>query len=162
MDASKLSYQGLYETLWVLAAFLVTAAACYPLYSMIRTDFFWFVSACSFAGFTYLRWVIFPLHSPLMFSFWFKVVLFFINVPIFLFVLRYFTEALATFDAFDFTYEEKAGQLVNFGLSPEDFNYLKNITILAGTNFLISIALFNLRTIQLIFKWRQVPQSLTS
>lgn len=148
--------------IWFLAAFIITFALTFRMYESVRSDFFWFLSAVSFAGFTYIRWIIFPEHSPLMFSFWVKMVMFFVNIPLFMLVLRYFTAALEVFDSFNFSYENRTGQLIVFGTPPELIAYIRNLTIFSGSVMLISIVLYQLRTIHLIFKWRQVPQSLTS
>lgn len=155
-------YRWVYEMIWFLAAFIITFAFTFKTYGSVRPDFFWFLSAVSFTAFTYVRWIIFPEHSPLMFSFWVKLVLFFANIPIFMLVLRYFTAALEVFDSYNFSYENREGQLIAFGISGELFSYIRNLTIFSGSVMLISIVLYQLRTIQLIFKWRQVPQSLTS
>jgi hypothetical protein len=155
-------YRWVYEIIWFLAAFILTFTLTFRIYGSIRPDFFWFLNAVSFSAFTYIRWIIFPVHSPLMFSFWVKVVLFFANIPIFMLVLRYFTASLEVFDSYNFSYENRAGQLIAFGTPLELVHYIKNLTIFSGSVMLISIVLYQLRTIQLIFKWRQVPQSLTS
>jgi hypothetical protein len=147
---------------WFLAAFIITFVATFKIFGSVRPDFFWFLSGISFGCFTYIRWIIFPEHSPLMFSFWVKVVMFFVNIPLFMLVLRYFTAALEVFDSFNFSYENRAGQLIAYGTPVELIAYIRDLTIFSGSVMLISIVLYQLRTIHLIFKWRQVPKSFSS
>lgn len=156
------TYRWLYEGLWFLAGLIISFALTYKLYGQIRSDFFWFITVVSFGGFTYLRWIIFPEHSPLMFSFWVKLVFLFLNIPLFFFVMRYFAAATEVFDSYNFSFEDRSGQLVSHGIPADLFDYLKTLTIFSATVMLISIVMYQLRAIQLIFKWRQVPQSLTS
>jgi hypothetical protein len=155
-------YRWVYEMTWFLAAFIITFVATFKIFGSVRPDFFWFLSSISFGAFTYIRWIIFPEHSPLMFSFWVKVVMFFVNIPLFMLVLRYFTAALEVFDSFNFSYENRAGQLIAYGTPVELIAYIRDLTIFSGSVMLISIVLYQLRTIHLIFKWRQVPKSFSS
>lgn len=162
MSNAYQTYRWLYEGLWFLAGLIISFALTYRLHGQIRTDFFWFITAVSFGGFTYLRWIIFPRHSPLMFSFWVKLVFLFLNIPLFFLVMRYFAAATEVFDSYNFSFENRSGQLVSYNIPADLFDYLKTLTIFSATAMLISIVMYQLRAIQLIFKWRQVPKSLTS
>jgi hypothetical protein len=155
-------YKWLYEGLWIIAALVITLAAVMDIRDYVQVYFFWYIAGCCFFAFTYLRWIIFPLHSPIMFSFWFKTAMIFFNIPIFLFVTRYFTAAMGVFDSFNFSYEDRDGQYLTKEIPFEAFDYIKTLTIFSASTMLISIVLFELRSIQLIFKWRQVPQTMTS
>jgi hypothetical protein len=162
MEKGHQQYQWLYEVLWLLAAGILTFGVTESLSGYVQSYFFWYLAGCTFMGFTYLRWIIFPLHSPIMFSFWFKMVMIFLNIPIFLFVTRYFTAAMGVFDSFNFSYEDREGQYLKNEIPFQTFDYLKTLTIFVASTMLIAIVLFELRAIQLIFKWRQVPQNMTS
>lgn len=162
MNQAYHQFKWMYEALWLLAAALITFAATHAIYGYIRTDFFVYLCVTSFLGFTYLRWILFPEHSPLMYSFWVKLVLVFVNIPFFMIVLRYFTAANEVFDSFNFSIENRPGQIMSAETPFPIFKQLKTVTTLASTTMLMAILMFELRAIHLIFKWRQVPQSMTS
>lgn len=153
-------FQWAYEILWVLASLIISVIACWSIKAYIREDFFWYIFGNMFLGLNYLRWIIFPRHSPVMYSFWFKMIMLLLNIPITLFVVRYFMAAMEVFDSFNFSFGDQAGQLVKFGTPLGVIFYVKQLTVFTISSFLVLILIFEIRALQLIFKWRQVPQSL--
>lgn len=73
--------------------------------------------------------------------------------------VKYFLSVLEVFDSFNFSYGNQAQNLILQGTPFEIIMYLRTLSIASVSSLLVLIIIFELRALQLIFKWRQVPQS---
>ncbi len=158
MNNRVLKLQWIAEALWVIASVILIAFVTWDMYTRVEQFFFYYIIITMFLGVNYLRWIIFPQHSPLMHSFWFKVVIILLNVPIFLLTIKYFMVILEIFDSFDFTQGVVEDNLIEKGASLELIQYIRKLTIASVSTLLISIVIFVFRSLHLIFKWRQLPK----
>lgn len=152
--------QWMYEILWIVSAVILTLFFIWELQPHIDSLYFLFLSGTIFLGFNYLRWILFPRYSPVMYSFWFKAVMILLNIPLAMLVSKYFLTLLEVYDSFNFTYGVGEHVLIKTDADYDLIQKIRTTTIAAVVSLVILIIIFELRAIQLIFKWRQVPSML--
>ena len=145
------------EILWTLASITLIAFLVWDIYPVIERFLFYYIVVTLLLGLTYLRWIIFPRKSPLMRMFWFKVVIIIINIPIMLFTIRFFMSIMEIFDSINFSVGILEGRLILEGTALDFIQKTRELTIASVSSLVILIILFALRSIQLIFKWREIP-----
>ncbi|HUH75194.1 MAG TPA: hypothetical protein VLZ75_12410 [Chitinophagales bacterium] len=160
MRANISLLQWSYEFLWILLSFVVTSIFTWSIYPNVNNTLFFYISVTMILAMNYLRWIAFPRYSPLMFSFWFKMVMLMINIPLMILMLRYFLSSLEIFDSFNFSYGYSESYFIKDGVSLEFIVYVRTLMIASFTSFTLLLLMFELRATQLIFRWRQVPGSL--
>lgn len=156
-NVSKLQWTT--EILWTIAIIILVSFLVWDIYPVIERFLFYYIVGTMLLSFTYLRWILFPRSSPFMRMFWFKVIIMIINVPIALFTIRYFMNIMEIFDSFDFSQGIIDGQLILEGTALEFIQKTRELTIASASSLVILTILFVFRSIQLIFKWREIPFS---
>lgn len=147
------------EILWFVGTIIVTLTFTWSLYPLIERFYFFYIVMAMFLALNYLRWILFPDQSPLMQSFWFKLVVVFFNIPIFLLTIKFFMSILDMFDSFDFSEGLMEGRLIADGAELDFIQYVRDLTIASVSALVVLIVLFLFRTVHLIFKWRQLPDN---
>lgn len=153
--------QWVYEFLWMLSAAVLTLFFTWELMPHIDRGYFYYITGTMFLAFNYLRWILFPKYSPIMYSFWFKGVMLLLNIPLALVVSKYFLTLMESYDSFNFSYGTGENILIKTDASYELIQKIRTTTIASVVSLVILIIIFELRSIQLIFKWRQVPEFMT-
>lgn len=152
--------QWVYEILWIVSAAILTLFFTWELQAHIDSLYFLYLSGTIFLGFNYLRWVLFPRYSPVMYSFWFKAVMILLNIPLAMLVGKYFLTLMEAYDSFNFSYGMGDHVLIKTEAGYDLIQKIRTTTIAAVVSMVVLILIFELRAIQLIFKWRQVPSFL--
>ncbi len=160
MKANITLLQWVNEILWLIASIVITAFMTWSVYPEIDKGFFGYIAGTMILGLNYLRWILFPKHSPIMLSFWFKMVMLLVNIPLLMIVGKYFLSIMEIFDSFNFSYGFSESNLIREGSSLDFIQYIRNLTIGSVASLLVLIVMFEIRAVQLIFRWRQVPESL--
>lgn len=159
MKNSEIQLRWVYEFLWLLMSVIIVVFFTWKIYPNIHRGFFLYISGTMFFAINFLRWILFPSYSPLMHSFWFKMIMAFLNIPFFILIVRYFLSILEVFDSFNFSYGLNPGNLIHNDVSLDFIMYVRTLTIASVTSCIFTLILFEFRSIQLVFKWRQVPAS---
>ena len=160
MRANITLLQWTYESLWILLSFVITGFFTWSIYPNTDIILFFYICITMILAMNYLRWIAFPRYSPLMYSFWFKMIMLFANIPLIIMMLRYFLSSMEIFDSFNFSYGYSQGYFIKDGVSLEFIMYVRTLMISSFTSFALLLLMFELRATQLIFRWRQVPDSL--
>lgn len=161
MKSNVVALQWVYEFLWILSAAILTFFFTWHLKPHIDTFYFYFISGVMFLGMNYLRWILFPTHSPIMRSFWFKGVMLFVNIPLIMVITKFFLTLMEAYDSHNFAYGFGDNILIKTQASYELIQKIRTTTIATVVSMIVLIIIFELRAVQLVFKWRQVPTSLT-
>ncbi|MCO5230713.1 MAG: hypothetical protein M9958_06115 [Chitinophagales bacterium] len=148
------------EVIWIVASIVIAIYFTWNIQSRISTTYLIYLYLVIILAINYLRWIIFPRNSPLMYSFWFKAVLTLLNIPLFIVIIKYFLSVLEVFDSFNFSYGNHAQNLILQDTPFQMIMYIRTLSIAAVSSLLVLIVIFEFRALQLIFKWRQVPQSI--
>lgn len=148
------------EILWLIASVVITTFMTWNIYPEIDNGFFWYISGTMFLALNYLRWILFPRYSPIMFSFWFKMVMLLVNIPLLMVIGKYFLSIMEIFDSFNFSYGYSESYLIRENAPLEFIQQVRTLTIASVASFLVLTIIFEIRAVQLIFKWRQVPTAL--
>lgn len=148
------------EILWLIASVVITTFMTWSIYPEIDKGFFFYISGTMFLALNYLRWILFPRYSPIMFSFWFKMVMLLINIPLLMVIGKYFLSIMEIFDSFNFSYGYSESHLIRENAPLDFIQQVRTLTIASVASFLVLTVIFEIRAVQLIFKWRQVPSAL--
>lgn len=160
MKSNIILLQWVNEILWLIASVVITAFLTWNIYQDIDRFFFWYIAATMILGLNYLRWILFPRHSPIMLSFWFKMVMLLVNIPLLMVIGKYFLSIMEIFDSFNFSYGLSSSYLIKADATLDFIQQVRTLTIASVASLLVLIIMFEIRAVQLIFKWRQVPVSL--
>jgi hypothetical protein len=160
MRANITLLQWLYEFLWILVSVVITGFFTWRIFPNIDIKLFGYICLTMFLSMNYLRWIAFPRYSPLMFSFWFKMSMLILNIPLLFTMLNYFLSALEIFDSFNFSSGYSKGYFINEGVPLEFILYVRTLMMASFSSFFLLLVMFEMRATQLIFRWRQVPNQL--
>jgi hypothetical protein len=155
---NKVVTEIIYETLWFLLAVVVAAIFIYPIYTKISRPFLIYLICSLFLIVTYFRGIVFMQHSIIFRNVWVQLILFVVNVPFMIFVLRQYFSFIHVFDDYNYTLPPTEFQHILAGTEVDDLLYIKSLTIFAGTILLVMIALMEIRIIHAIFKYRQLDK----
>ena len=147
----------IYEALWLLVSFCIFYLIVKDFYSIIDRGYLFYIALTMLLSINYLRWILFPGYSLVMRKFWPKTILAFINIPLFILILKYFFLIIEHYSIFDFTYGFIDSFFIKEGTSLELIQFIKQVTIASASSFFILAVIFELRAVQITFKWRQVP-----
>ncbi|MCO5247427.1 MAG: hypothetical protein M9887_00535 [Chitinophagales bacterium] len=160
MKNSSIILTWIYELVWFVAAILFVAFFTWNLYSSLEKSFFYYIATTMFLAFNLFRWIAFPRYSPLMYSFVFKAIMLIANIFMFVYILKDFQDVMNVFNSFNFTNGWYDTYLIKENVSLENIMKIKSTTIASVVSYLILCILFEFRAVQLIFRWRQVPDYL--
>lgn len=160
MKANITVLQWVYESLWLLISFVITGFFTWEIFPKVDIILFSYICLTMILSMNYLRWIAFPRYSPLMFSFWFKMSMLIINIPLLFTMLNYFLSAMEIFDSFNFSTGYSKGNFIQEGVTLEFILYVRTLMLASFTSFFLLLLMFEMRATQLIFRWRQVPDKL--
>lgn len=149
--------QWAYEILWIFSSIVITTFFTWSIYQDIDRGFFLYIAGTMFLALNYLRWILFPKYSPVMHSFWFKLVMLFINIPLLMVLGKYFLSIMEILDSFNFSYGYSESHLIKENAPLDFIMKVRTLTIASVASLLFLIVIFEVRAVQLIFKLRQVP-----
>ncbi len=161
MSANIKVLQWVYELLWVLISIIITGFFTWSIFPKVDKMLFVYICTTMILSMNYLRWIAFPRYSPLMFSFWFKMSMLIINIPLLFFMLKFFLSSMEIFDSFNFSSGYSKEYFIQEGAPLEFILYVRTLMLASFSSFFLLLLMFELRATQLIFRWRQVPNSLT-
>ncbi|MCB0508057.1 MAG: hypothetical protein R2739_05200 [Chitinophagales bacterium] len=152
----KLLYGWMYEFIWIAASCLVAYILLFPVQEEISTALYQFIGICITMVFIYFHFVAFLSRSIILESIWMKLIVFILNIPLFLFVLNKYYEYGRVYDEYNYTLPATMFQHIKSGTELNDVLYIKNLIIFGGVAFLFLIILLELRIVRSIFLSRQL------
>ena len=87
-----------------------------------------------------------------------KILLFVLNIVLFIFVLNQYYSFNNVFDVYNYTLPVNEFQHIKSGTEVDDLLYIKKLTIFSGIVAMILIVLMEMRLVHAFFKYRQLDK----
>jgi len=152
-------YQNLSELTWWILVLVMTAFWNVLFTGEINTWMHVFFSCNITISMVYGWWIVQVHHSPVVRSFWVKISLVLLNIPLFFFLLTkagYFTNI---FDAYLYIPNNATKPFILIEEPIEHILFIRNSGVFWSTAALVTTVMVSLRFFWVIFKYRQVPLS---
>jgi hypothetical protein len=152
-------YKALNDLIWFIISFLAAILLPFRFNDFIDSNYFIYLSSCTFIITLYFGWIVFPERSLIFWSFWTKFILFFLNFALFFYIFKSHSFYTKYIDGFEFTFDKNA-KIITSSIPTELIDPLKSFTIFCGSVSVVFLVLMQLRIVHLIFKYRQVPEDI--
>jgi hypothetical protein len=147
-----------YEAIWLIVAAVASIILIYPIYTKISQQFLVYLSWSLFLVFTYVRGILFMQRSIIFRNVFVKILLFVLNIVLFIFVLNQYYSFNNVFDVYNYTLPVNEFQHIKSGTEVDDLLYIKKLTIFSGIVAMILIVLMEMRLVHAFFKYRQLDK----
>lgn len=158
MKKNEILYSIVFELLWIAFAAILVFVVFSMVRSFISEHFYEFLLGTGFLFITCFRLVVWPYNSVLIRSVWIKLLLFLLNIPLFFYVMHYYSHFMQVFDDYVYDLPDTVFQHIHSGTDIDQILLIKRLTVMTGVGALVVIVLFELRIIWLIFKLRQLDR----
>ena len=147
-----------YEAIWLIVAAIASIILIYPIYTKISQQFLVYLCWSLFLVFTYVRGILFMQRSIIFRNVFVKILLFVLNIVLFIFVLNQYYSFNNVFDVYNYTLPVNEFQHIKSGTEVDDLLYIKKLTIFSGIVAMILIVLMEMRLVHAFFKYRQLDK----
>ncbi|MBK6273440.1 MAG: hypothetical protein IPF58_01545 [Saprospirales bacterium] len=147
-----------YEAIWLIVAAVASIILIYPIYTKISQQFLLYLCWSLFLVFTYVRGILFMQRSIIFRNVFVKILLFVLNIVLFIFVLNQYYSFNNVFDVYNYTLPVNEFQHIKSGTEVDDLLYIKKLTIFSGIVAMILIVLMEMRLVHAFFKYRQLDK----
>lgn len=147
-----------YEAIWLIVAAVASIILIYPIYTKISQQFLVYLCWSLFLVFTYVRGILFMQRSVIFRNVFVKILLFVLNIVLFIFVLNQYYSFNNVFDVYNYTLPVNEFQHIKSGTEVDDLLYIKKLTIFSGIVAMILIVLMEMRLVHAFFKYRQLDK----
>ncbi|MBP6659772.1 MAG: hypothetical protein KA174_03775 [Chitinophagales bacterium] len=147
-----------YEAIWLIVAAVASIILIYPIYTKISQQFLVYLCWSLFLVFTYVRGILFMQRSIIFRNVFVKILLFVLNIVLFIFVLNQYYSFNNVFDVYNYTLPVNEFQHIKSGTEVDDLLYIKKLTIFSGIVAMILIVLMEMRLVHAFFKYRQLDK----
>ncbi|MBK8350156.1 MAG: hypothetical protein IPL21_00185 [Saprospirales bacterium] len=147
-----------YEAIWLIVAAVASIILIYPIYTKISQQFLVYLCWSLFLVFTYVRGILFMQRSIIFRNVFVKILLFVLNIVLFIFVLNQYYSFNNVFDVYNYTLPVNEFQHIKSGTEVDDLLYIKKLTIFSGTVAMVLIVLMEMRLVHAFFKYRQLDK----
>ena len=133
-----------YEAIWLIVAAVASIILIYPIYTKISQQFLVYLCWSLFLVFTYVRGILFMQRSIIFRNVFVKILLFVLNIVLFIFVLNQYYSFNNVFDVYNYTLPVNEFQHIKSGTEVDDLLYIKKLTIFSGIVAMILIVLMEM------------------
>lgn len=135
------------------------------LYFIVTLSYFDFISdkykllllGGLFFSVQYFRITLFERSVPWLQSFYIKLIIGVLNIPLFFYMLTNFMNTIRQFEDYNYTGIGYSVRDILPGLAGTDYSWLRSTTFFIGIAGMMLIVIMNFRLIYSVFKYRQGP-----